>query len=280
MKEMNQLKSDCKDELKKSLKTFLNEMTLSFDELLGKIVCSNLDKIKKKLDDSTYFDGLAKDTFETLNKHKDSIQTIVSKGKVKTSEYDFLNDISLFSGALDMKVFASENKNTKKMLVKYLHTFYTACFMLTLQVNLDLDNLQELFEKTFAIPQVQVPQQRVRRSRKSPSQDTGLDGLMSSLMGNDGVMEIASSISSRLQSDKIDPMSLLSSIMSGGGLGDSNITSLITDISQQIESKIDSGELDASALESQAKQLMSSVGSSGPGSSIPNIADLAKLFTK
>jgi hypothetical protein len=87
-------------------------------------------------------------------------------------------------------------------------------------------------------------------------------------MQNGEIMNLATDLSRDIQSQNIDPMMLLSSIMTGKP--DDRVQNLITNISSKIETKINSGEIDKDILEQQAQTILSSVqGSNG---------DVTKMF--
>ena len=81
--------------------------------------------------------------------------------------------------------------------------------------------------------------------------------MFKALMSNSGIMNIATDLSKDIQNQNIDPMSMLSGLMSGRP--DSKIQDIITNITGKIESKINSGEIDKTELETQAKNIMSKV---------------------
>ena len=79
-------------------------------------------------------------------------------------------------------------------------------------------------------------------------------------MQNKDIMNIATELSTEMQSLDIDPMSMMSSLMSGN-LQDNKIGSLISSIGTKLTQKIDSGAIDKSALETQANLFMKNLSS-------------------
>jgi hypothetical protein len=72
-------------------------------------------------------------------------------------------------------------------------------------------------------------------------------------MGNSGILSMATELSKNIQEENIDPMSILSSMMSGRP--DETVQRLIKNISGKLEEKINNGEIDKELLEEQAKNM-------------------------
>jgi hypothetical protein len=85
----------------------------------------------------------------------------------------------------------------------------------------------------------------------------GLSNIFQSLMANNDIMNIASDLSKDIKNENIDPMSLLTSLMSGQP--NDKLNKLVTNITNKIETKINNGEIDKDLLEKQAENIMSSV---------------------
>jgi len=79
---------------------------------------------------------------------------------------------------------------------------------------------------------------------------------------------LATDLSKDIQDQKIDPMMLLSSIMSGKP--NDTIKNLVSNITNKIESKINNGEIDKTIFEQQAKNIINSVQNSN--------GDMQQLF--
>lgn len=91
----------------------------------------------------------------------------------------------------------------------------------------------------------------------------GLGNIFQSLMSNNEIMNIATDLSKDIKEENIDPMSLLSSIMSGKP--NDKLNKLVSNITNKIETKINNGEIDKDALEQQAQSIMNSVKSNNSG---------------
>ena len=86
----------------------------------------------------------------------------------------------------------------------------------------------------------------------------GLSNIMSSILGNQEILNIASDISHQMSTQQLDPMSMLTSLMSGN-IENSPLNGLVSQIQQKVEMKIESGEIDKSELENQAQNIMNNI---------------------
>lgn len=82
---------------------------------------------------------------------------------------------------------------------------------------------------------------------------SGFNNIFENLMGNSGILSMATELSKNIQEENIDPMSILSSMMSGRP--DETVQRLIKNISGKLEEKINNGEIDKELLEEQAKNM-------------------------
>jgi hypothetical protein len=227
-----------------------------------------------------------------------------SKKKIKSLEFNFLNDIKLFDKLLDFSVFKDENKNTKKTIVKYIYTIYTSCFILNFGMVSNEDNggiikeddllsfVSNLTNKLKIQEESQVEKVTtighhrghrghsrdiISNSKNIPNSDNdldfnmigsqllssglgdlnGLDNIFQSLMSNNEIMNIAADLSKDIKEENIDPMALLSSIMSGKP--NDKLNKLVSNITNKIETKINNGEINKDELEEQAQSIMNSV---------------------
>jgi hypothetical protein len=106
----------------------------------------------------------------------------------------------------------------------------------------------------------------------------GLGGIMSSILGNQEILNIASDISHQMSTQQLDPMSMLTSLMSGN-IENSPLNGLVSQIQQKVEMKIESGEIDKSELENQAQNIMNNIDPSQFGS-MPGMADMMKTMAE
>jgi hypothetical protein len=280
------------NELLKTLGQFFNEIDLVFDNV-DKNVVGKLYKFLESLQDVSNMKDFVKTSVPILKKYEEKISYITtSKKKIKSSDYDFLNEIKLFNDILDFSVFACENKGTKKSIVKYLYNIYMSIFILSFGVasdgNVDtfakeisqfMKGIQDriINEEIEKEEQKQQRQQRkmegVQLPRSLPTQlptqmDVGgMGNLLNSLMSNGDIMSLATDLSKDIERENIDPMMLLSSLMSGRP--DSKVQNLVSNITNKIETKINNGEIDKTQLEQQANTVLNSLQNSG---------DFGKMF--
>lgn len=280
-------------ELLKTLGQFFNEIDVAFDNVERDVV-NKLHKFLKTLDNIDNMTHFVKTTFPILKSCEDKISYIMtSKRKLKSSDYDFMNDICLFNDILNFGCFSSENKGTKKSLVKYLYNIYMSVFILNFGVAGDNSNI-DLFTQQISqfmksiqdkmeqdkMEQNKVKQEKMEQNKNKMKQEQnkiaknsapelgGMGNLLNSLMSNQGIMSLATDLSKDIEKENIDPMLLLSSLMSGRP--DSRIESLVSNITEKIETKINNGELDKTQLEQQANTMLNSI----------NSGNLGEMFSK
>ena len=205
--------------------------------------------------------------------------------KVKTKELEFLSNVQLFG--IRFSIFNEEKKNTKRTLINYLHEFYIVSNFLKCSSN--GDSTENLFNeihnmvKDLNAPNVISTKTTNNRKKKQSEPNSILDGInmadlsnttgidfspFDNLMKNNDIMSIANELSSEMSSLDIDPMSMMTSLMSGN-LKDNKLGSLLSSISGKITQKINSGAIDKNALEQQAGLFMQNI------STNPNLMSLA-----
>lgn len=285
-----------KDELFKTIKLFINEIELVFEYV------NNVEDIKTYTNSLTDSDEkltvFIKETLENVKDHDEKILMINSGSKVKSSDFEFLSEIKMFNNLLNFDVFKDENKNTKKTIVKYIHTIYMSSFILNfgLQSNKFINekellsfvsSLEEKLNKQKIV--VKTSNNKLSDKKHDKKEDTlstsvneshqlfsqmlpsatllgnipglgdvnGLSNVFQSLMANNEIMNIASDLSNDIKNENIDPMSLLTSLMSGQP--NDKLNKLVSNITNKIETKINNGEIDKDLLEQQAQNIMNSV---------------------
>ena len=295
-------------ELRENLKKFFNEIDLAFD-YVSKSDVEKLNAFLKRLhnENVTKFTSTI---LEKLKQYEEKISYIVmSKTKLKSSHFSFLNEVVLFNDILDFSVFANENKNTKRTIVNYLYNMYMSSFVLqsafadmsniedfTKHINKFVSNLKVQNEKPSEIVHEIVPCRTDGFAiGKVPKNSIdlgnilssitgtftgdvfgtgmqsggvggvggvgglgGLGGVLQSLMGNKEIMNLASDLSKDIQNQNLDPMALLSSMMSGKP--NSAIDNLVSNITGKIEKKINNGDIDKDLLQTQAQSILKNFG--------------------
>ena len=233
-----------KTQLLKLVNDFTREIELSFDY----IDTHKLSKLKKKLDAMNNNDIKFKDfynnIYDVLKTYNDNGSLSVGE-KVKTKELEFLSNIQLFG--IHFSIFNEEKKNTKRTLINYLHEFYIVSNFLKCSSN--GDSTENLFNeihnmvKDLNAPNVVSTKVDSNRKKKQTEPNSILDGInmadlsnttgidfspFDNLMKNNDIMSIANELSSEMSTLDIDPMSMMTSLMSG------NLFSLYADISSTV----------------------------------------------
>jgi hypothetical protein len=290
------MKDLIKVELFKNIDSFVNEIDLTMD-------IKNIEKLKLYIEgiksNSDDFDKFILYTHDHLQKYEVELSSILfSKKKINSSYYVFLNDVKLFDNLLDFNIFKDEVKNTKKDFVKYLYNIYMSTVFikstgeeasteLNAFINKIKDEANSLKESDIKQEKVKFNSER-RNAIVEPEFDmsklmssmsgvgagmgNGMDSLMTSILKNSDILNIATDISKNMQDQNMNPMTMLSSLMSGN-ITNSPLQGLVESIQEKIGDKIDSGQIDRNELESQAQSIMNSLGGVG-------MADLVKTMSE
>jgi len=273
-----------KTQLLKIISDFVRELDISF-EYIDKSI---LKKIKKNINacenNDILFKQLHNDIFSSLNNYTEHFK-VIEKQKVKTNEILFLNDIVLLN--LNFELFKDEKKNTKKTLITYLSEFYNVSkFLNHINTNDSSENIlsqiQKMVDELVIKPKEETsltPSTSEKKSRSSKPQinmgnmmqninnmsnnidkNNPLFNQLNELIQNQDIMNIATELTSEMQSTDIDPMKIMSSLMSGN-LQDTKINDLITSIGDKITKKLNNGEIDKNMLEEHANKFMNTMSS-------------------
>ena len=301
--------------LKMTIKTeligVLTQMTNEFDLVFDYISKDNINKLRSVITQLESYtptqtatpqtapqpiEIILKECHEKLLPFEQQIFRIVnSDKKVKTEDLQFLNEIQLFDGALDFGLFKDESKNTKRSVVKYLHSIYmSSCFFnidlgqgetsdtLSASLSAFADTLQQKMKASAEAPKhpntgtsSSHRVNRMPRSRGTLDPTSAFNGLFSSILDNPDIMNMATDLSKDLQREQVDPMSLISGLMSGRP--NAQLNRLVGNITSKIEQKISSGEISQDALEAQAQSIMNAVNESDLAEQIPMLKELGKF---
>ncbi|NBU33964.1 hypothetical protein EB118_03095 [bacterium] len=245
-----------KSELSKTLGDFLNELELAFEYI------NNTSDIRNyiKENETTLFETLHSE----LAPFDKDITLVSTKQRAKL---DFMENIVLFGGRLEFHKFAQENKSTKRTLVNYLYNILTLCVLhkTTCDGSLDLENLGDTLSNfiTSMTQSIDTTTQSIETSSSRPKRrvkrSSGED-LFSKLFENDSILSIAGDLTREIEKEKVDPMAMLNSLLTGKS--NQKVDHLIKNLTNNIEQKINSGEIDKTKLEEQANNILSTVQSS------------------
>jgi hypothetical protein len=260
-----------------NLTQMITEFDLVFDYVDKKVIKSLYTYKSKIENDSAFKQNEMKSYIKIMEPYKDNLAKIVLPTvKVKTHEFNFLNDLLLFDNILEFKIFSSENKNTKKTLVQYLYNMYMSCILVDLPLdtaNLELTSFMEMIQARIPKP----VENKVRHKRHTPSNNDTND-VFNSLLSNPDIINMAKELTQDLQTQNIDPMSLMSSIISGKP--DKKLEKIVNNISNKLEQKISTGEISKEALEQQAHRIIDVVENSDVTNQLPMLKTLINQTKK
>lgn len=296
------LKTTIKTELVAVLTQMTNEFDLVFD-YIPKDSINKLKKLIKELENYTItedterhpIESVLKECNKKLQPFEEQIFKVAnSDKKIKSDELLFLDDIQIFDDVLDFRLFKNESKNTKRSLVKYLYSIYmSSCFFnidlglhqtpetLTATLSAFAETLQNKIKNVDANTDTKNSNTRTSRINRIPNsrgrQDptAAFNGLFSSIVDNPDIMNMATDLSRDLQQEQVDPMTLISGLMSGRP--NAQLNRLVGNITSKIEQKISSGEISQDVLEAQAKSIMNAVKKSDLASQIPMLKELGQF---
>ena len=282
----NLLKSNIKKEFLDTMNQMINEFDLSFD-YIGKDTLSKLREYMSKLrDNEDLFDAEMQKIINVVKPFEEQLFMLCTSGsKMKTSQLSFLENLSLFNDLLKFDEFKSENKNTKRELVKYINSFYMSACFLTLKFDQDVSTDELTLELSKFVDSIKTRNEANEKSkntkdtkRKLPRQGGSSGGIDTSifdtLFANPELLNMATDISKDMQRQNFNPMSLMSSLLSGKS--NPQLNNLVNNITSKIEQKINTGEIDKYKLEEQAANIMSAVQSSDLSSQLPMLKTLLK----
>lgn len=279
------VKTIIKKELFDTLSGFVNELELCFN--LDKSITNSLKEYIKsisgeKVKNKKEFEKFLEYTYAHLNTFESNLSLILfSKRKLKSADYNFLKNIRLFNLILNFNTFENESKSTKKSLIQYLYNLYMCCSFLNIQTEVSTDAVNEFVNRiqneatstnTVAIAVKPTPQTLISRSGVGDS-----NGL-SDLMGNSDIMKIATDIAEQMKNEDINPMALMTSLMSGN-TENGPLKDIIAKIQSKVDKKVSDGEINKEDLESQAKNILNNVNSS-EFKNIPGLSDMFNNLNK
>lgn len=290
--QMDKLRDLVEKDFERAITQLINEIDLLFDYVPADIKAKLHKYCERVCSDKDFKRSEMKIILDKLKPFEDKIYQIsVVKKKTKTSDLEFLDTLVLFEDNLQMSVFSHENKNTKISIVNYISSMYMAASFGSFGMggNFNMDELSnELTNFVESIKQKAelttnpkpVPKRAQRTDGASSSRGASQDsmgGLLSTIMSNPDIMNMAADLTQDLQNQNVDPLSLMTSLMSGTPNGQLN--NIVSKITNKLEEKLSTGELNKVALEQQAEQIMSVVQSSDLASQVPMLQHLLQNST-
>jgi hypothetical protein len=286
------------DFIKGEFINILVQMVNEFDLVFDYVDKSHIKKLKKYIKTLVKSDTLEQQMNEYndyMSKYEKNMQSIINTKKIKTQDLEFLNEIQLFDG-FKFDVFKDENKSTKKTIVQYLYNMLMSCqFSMTYKTNKDnlveesdaLKKFTELMslkfnEESQTHEQSQTHEKSRHTPRASSSRTRGnpslpslpldqlgdIGNVFNNILANKDIMNLATDISKDLENQKIDPMTIMSGLLTGKP--SPMLNNLVNKITSKLETKINSGEVDKNVFEEQAKNILNAV----------NNTDLTNILNK
>jgi hypothetical protein len=254
----------------------VNEFDLVFD-YIDKTHIRKLKKYIKTLVKSDVLDIQMKEFMNYISKYEKNMQIVINSKKIKSQDLLFLNEIQLFNG-FDFGIFKDENKSTKKTIIQYLYNMFMSCqFVMSyktdfIQESDALKKFTEIMSLKFTKEQEQQEQElaqqasssktpkkeRERKVGNSPFEQLGdIGNVFNDILANKDIMNLATDISKDLQDQKIDPMMIMSGLLTGKP--SPMLNNLVNKITNKLETKMQSGEIDKRVFEEQAKNVLNAV---------------------
>jgi hypothetical protein len=107
---------------------------------------------------------------------------------------------------------------------------------------------------SYHIEQIELKDEKGEDHPQISSLDGNFGNVFKSLMENKEIMNIASDLTHDIQNQNIDPISLLTSFMSGKR--DEKLECLVNNISTKLQEKINTGKIDKGVLEKEAENIL------------------------
>lgn len=258
------------------IERFINELVVSFE--LGVSVEKALDKhVQKMQNDETFRKEQMDATFHHLVCYKNDILKVVEKqGKIKGEYFNFLDKIKLFNNLLNFQVFASENKNTKRTIVNNLYQYvFKTVEPARLETSLANFDTAELQKNLNDLPSDFQLQNLPNSISDIPTEALSSIPGLGTFLENDVISGIMNNTLSAIKDSGINPMEMLSDILSGKAESNEKLTSLMGNISKDLETRMTDGQVDEQGL----KDLLANSSGLGGGLEGSGIQDaLAKLM--
>lgn len=210
--------------MSRQLDSFLLNIHVSFSYITDDI----FDKMKLEMD-KYKGDQLNSYIYDTFNDVKNDLYIVNhATKKIKKLNFDFLNNITFLG--LKFDVFKGENAKTKQVIVKYIFNMFNPIY-------------------TNRNPGNPLETTTVKSETGNP---------LENLLNNKQIMDLASEISGDIAQSNIDPMTMISSLLSGNNNPD--FQKFIEKITTKIDSKMKNGELNREKLEGDSEAIIKSLG--------------------
>lgn len=247
-------------EYKNKLKNFITQLELSFDYIKEDVISGTKKYIAEKT-----LKEICNDITNQISKYSDVIDRICKTNKVKTVEYEFLNNIKMFNKLLDFSIFGNENKNTKKSIVENLKIILNETYVLNLLVSkkdVSDDDINDLIENMQNLNNTNISNNNVFSELPDISNimSGNFTNIVDDLMKDDTISGLVKDISNEFESGNINPSDLMNIITNPESIKqNSALQSVINNITSKVDESVKNGKLNPSKLEEQAKSLLSKI---------------------
>jgi hypothetical protein len=216
--------------MSKQLDSFLLNINISFEYITDDCFDKMKLEMKKYPDDK-----LNEYIYDTFQGVKNDIYLINNATKkIKNLKFDFLNDITFLGLKLD--IFQNENNKTKQVIVKYIFNMFNPIYI-----------------SKYGPPPVENQVTVTQKENKVSGNP------LENLLNNKQIMDLAQDISKDIAESKMDPMTMISSLLSGNGGGE-DLQNFMEKITSKIDLKMNNGELDKGKLEKESESIIKSLG--------------------
>jgi hypothetical protein len=221
--------------MSKQLDSFLLNIHISFDYITDD--CFNKMKLASKKYEGKKLNDYIYHTFQGV---KNEIYLInYATKKIKNLNFDFLNDITFLG--FNLNIFQKENAKTKQVIVKYIFNMFNPIYI--------------TIHGEEITPIVTKPENKPKRELELVTTGNPLENLLN----NKQIMDLAGEISRDISQSNIDPMSMISGLLSGNG-GGQEFQDFMEKITSKIDNKMNNGELDKTKLEQESESIIKSLG--------------------
>lgn len=249
---LTEMQTKIKQDFLKTASQMIEEFEQVFSYIPKETIGILKEHLKQLEENEEDFNKEIADYISDLKQYEQFLTKVsAANTKIKSEDLKFLKHITLFKGKLSCKIFHGENKNTKKTIINYLHNMYICATFLNISLN--QRSIDDISNKLSSLFKHETTQEITLLNKKPPSMG-GLENVFGSILSNPAITEMATELSKDLQNENIDPMSLISSLMSGKP--DNKMSKLMNQMTSKIEEKINNGEIDKAKLEKDAMSML------------------------
>jgi hypothetical protein len=253
------------NENKNTKKTIINYINNIYMAIC--ILEFGLEKTSKNFSEIYINDLINKKNKESIiNVEKDDIKNYnIKNHDIKNNDIQNLNMnniLNSFTKNIDLSNFGIENIDFNNLQNISFDNLDNISNNISSQFNDTLNGIDN-FQDSVKILQDMLDKKEykgdegVEGDKKDKGNNIGINNLgdvFKSLMANKEIMNIASDMTNEIQIENIDPISLLTSLMSGKK--DDKLLGIVHNITSKLEEKINTGKIDKNMLEKEAENIL------------------------